>query len=210
MVEINFQKTNNIINQFRKDITFETTIRDQNFRFDSTWGLFSPREIDKGTQLLLNEIQVDQYDDCLDLGCGYGPIGITLGKLAPKGQTIMVDRDYVAVDYAKINIENNNLNNANVIMSNGFAKISDKRKFNIIASNLPAKIGNEMTSILFADAYQYLHEDGQLVVVTLSGMRKYIQRSLLSLFGNYEKVRQTGQHTLHRAVRHRTNAKISN
>ena len=67
MVEINFQKTNNIINQFRKDITFETTIRDQNFRFDSTWGLFSPREIDKGTQLLLNEIQVDQYDDCLDL-----------------------------------------------------------------------------------------------------------------------------------------------
>ena len=70
-------------------------------------------------------------------------------------------------------------------------------------SQLAAKIGNEMTSILFADTYQHLHEEGELVVVTLSGMKKYIQRSLSTLFGNYEKVRQSGQYTLHRAIRHK-------
>ena len=99
MTEINLEKNNNIVDQFRKDITFEADIRDHKLRFDSTWGLFSPREIDKGTQLLLNEIQVGQQDDCLDLGCGYGPIGITLGKLAIKGQVTMVDRDYVCLLY---------------------------------------------------------------------------------------------------------------
>ncbi|MCH2524046.1 MAG: methyltransferase [Dehalococcoidia bacterium] len=203
MTEINLQKNNNIVDQFRKDITFEATIRDQKLRFDSTWGLFSPREIDKGTQLLLNEIQVGQHDDCLDLGCGYGPIGITLGKLAIKGQVTMVDRDYVAIDYSNRNIKNNSLNNTKAIMSNGFTNIPNEKKFNLVASNLPAKIGNEMTSILFADTYQHLHEEGELVVVTLSGMKKYIQRSLSTLFGNYEKVRQSGQYTLHRAIRHK-------
>ena len=203
MTEINLKETNNAIDQFRKDITFEAIIRDQKLQFDSTWGLFSPREIDKGTRLLLNEIKVDQHGDCLDLGCGYGPIGITLGKLAPKGSITMVDRDYVAVDYSNRNIQNNGLNNTKAIMSNGFANISNEKKFNLVASNLPAKIGNEMTSILFADAYLHLYEEGELVVVTLSGMRKYIQRSLISLFGNYEKVRQSGQYTLHRAIRHK-------
>jgi len=203
VTEINFKETNNVVDQFRKDITFEAIIRDQKLQFDSTWGLFSPREIDKGTLLLLNEIKVDQHDDCLDLGCGYGPIGITLGKLAPKGCITMVDRDYIAVDYSNRNIQNNGLNNTNAIMSNGFTNIPNEKKFNLVTSNLPAKIGNEMTSILFADTYLHLHDEGELVVVTLSGMRKYIQRSLISLFGNYEKVRQSGQYTLHRAIRHK-------
>ena len=58
-----------------------------------------------------------------------------------------------------------------------------------------------MTSILFADAHDRLRPGGEFWLVTLSGMRKYIQRSLEEIFGNYEKVRQGRQHTVHRAVR---------
>ncbi len=193
------------IDRAREDIEFAASIRTQGgeetFRFHSTWGLFSPREVDLGTVLLLEEVEVARDADCFDLGCGYGPIGLTLARLAPQGQTLMVDRDYVAVDYANRNAEGNGLSNARAILSNGFSEVPESQMFDLVATNLPAKVGNEMTSILFADAYDRLHPGGEFMLVTLSGMRKYIQRTLEETFGNYEKVRQGRTHTVHRAVR---------
>jgi len=193
------------IDRAREDIEFAASIRthggEETFRFRSTWGLFSPREVDPGTVLLLEEVEVARDADCFDLGCGYGPIGLTLARLAPQGQTLMVDRDYVAVEYANRNAEGNGLANARAILSNGFSEVPAPQLFDLVATNLPAKVGNEMTSILFADAYDHLRPGGQLVVVTLSGMRKYIQRTIEEIFGTYEKVRQGRQHTVHRAVR---------
>jgi 16S rRNA (guanine1207-N2)-methyltransferase len=193
------------IDRAREDIEFVASIRtrggEETFRFRSTWGLFSPREVDLGTVLLLEEVEVAKDADCFDLGCGYGPVGLTLARLAPQGQTLMVDRDYVAVEYANRNAEGNGLANARAILSNGFSEVPENQMFDLVATNLPAKVGNEMTSILFADAYDHLRPGGQLVVVTLSGMRKYIQRTIEEIFGTYEKVRQGRQHTVHRAVR---------
>jgi len=73
------------LDTLREDITFNVRLRDQELRFRSTWGIFSPREIDEGTRLLLDYIDIAEDADSLDIGCGYGPIGITLAKLAPKG-----------------------------------------------------------------------------------------------------------------------------
>jgi len=192
------------VDRYREDIVFDTTIATQRgglpFRFQSTWGLFSPREVDLGTVLLLEEIEVAEDADCFDLGCGYGPIGLTLARLAPQGQTLMVDRDYIAVEYANRNAEENRVPNARALLSNGFAEVPAQQRFHLVATNLPAKVGNEMTSILFADAHDRLHPGGQFVLVTLSGMRKYIQRTLEETFGNYEKLRQGRTHTVHRAI----------
>ena len=88
------------INQLRKDIVFDITLRGFDLTFNTTWGTFSPREIDEGTVMLLDRIEVNDTDNCLDLGCGYGPIGITMAKLAPEGQTTLVDRDFIAVEYS--------------------------------------------------------------------------------------------------------------
>lgn len=189
------------VDRYRRDIVFESTLRGYPFRFTSTWGLFSPREVDLGTAMLLEEVEVIPTDDCLDLGCGYGPIGLTLARLAPQGETLMVDRDFVAVEYANRNADANRVPNARAMLSNGFADVPDDRQFDLVATNLPAKVGNEMTSILFADAYDGMRPDGRFYLVTLSGMRKYIQRTLEDIFGNYEKVRQGRQHTVHLAVR---------
>jgi len=189
------------IDRFREDIEFSATLRGQSLRFRSTWGLFSPREVDLGTSMLLEEIEVGAEADCLDLGCGYGPIGLTLARLAPGGQTWMVDRDYIAVEYARRNAEANGILNAHTLLSNGFSEVPHDQRFDVIATNLPAKVGNEMTSILFADAFAHLRPGGRFYAVTLSGMRKYIQRTLEETFGNYEKVRQGRQHTVHLAVR---------
>lgn len=189
------------LDTLRADLEFETTIRGETLSFRSTWGLFSPREVDAGTKLLLDLIEVEPADDCLDIGCGYGPIGLTLARLAPQGRTLLVDKDLVAIDYTRTNIERNGIENAEVLASNGLNAVPSDREFDLVATNLPAKIGNELTTLLVADAWARLRPGGRLYLVTLSGMRKFVQRVIQQQCGTYEKVKQSRVHTLHRAVR---------
>ncbi len=187
------------VTRLREDVTFEAELRGQRLRFASRFGLFSPREVDEGTRLLLDHLEVRRDDDCLDLGCGYGPIGITMAKLAPEGATVLVDRDVVAVEYARRNVALNALGNAEVVLGDGFWGL-EGRKFDLVASNLPAKAGNEALYLLLADARASLRPGGRCAVVTLSGMRRFIERALVELFGNYEKVKQGRTHTVSLAV----------
>ena len=183
------------INQLRKDIVFSTNLCGQALTFHSTWGLFSPRAIDEGSELLLKYIEVNDNDGCLDLGCGYGPLGITLAKLAPQGKTTLVDKDFVAVDYANKNIQLNHLDNAEALLSNGFDQIRERR-FDLIDSNIPAKVGNELLSLFFHDALQQMNPGGRLYVVTINGLRDYIKRNFKEIFGNYDKLKQGKNYTV--------------
>ena len=185
----------------RRDVEFTTELRGERLHFRSTWGLFSPRQVDAGTRLLLDRIDVAPGDDCLDLGCGYGAIGLTLARLAPEGRTLLVDKDFVAVDYALQNATLNQVANAEALLSNGIAQVAPERRFDLIATNLPAKIGNELTTLLVADAWDRLRPGGRLYLVTLSGMRRFIQRVYQERCGTYEKVKQGRIHTVHRAVK---------
>ena len=188
------------VERLRRDIVFTETLREFDFTFHSRWGLFSPRSVDEGTKLLLRHIEVAEDDDCLDLGCGYGAIGLTLARLAPGGRTTMVDKDFVAVEYARKNAALNRVERCEALLSDGFEQI-DERRFNVVASNLPAKAGNEAYHILFAGALDHLQEGGRLYVVTLSGVRRFIERAFRELFGNYEKVKQGRTHTVSLAVK---------
>lgn len=183
------------IETLRKDIVFSDTLREQALSFHSTWGLFSPREIDEGTRLLLEHIEVKPTDDCLDLGCGYGAIGLTLAKLAPRGYTTLVDKDFVAIQFCRKNIEVNHIGNAEALLSNGFDAIR-ARRFDVVASNIPAKVGNELMSLFFYDAYQQLKPGGRLYVVTINGLRDYIKRVFKERFGNFDKLKQGKNYTV--------------
>jgi 16S rRNA G1207 methylase RsmC len=189
------------LERLRADIKFTAELRGRTFSLRSTWGLFSPREVDRGTRMLIDRLEVAETDDCLDLGCGYGAIGLALAALAPRGRTLMIDKDFVAVDYAQRNARTNALANVEVQLSNGFDAIEQGRSFDVVACNLPAKIGNELTTLLVADAHEHLAPGGALYLVTLSGMRRFVQRIVQGQFGNYEKLKQGAQHTVCRAVR---------
>ena len=106
--------------KLREDIEFKAELCGHELRFRTTWGLFSPREIDAGTRLLLRHIEVEADSDCLDLGCGYGSIGLALAACAPRGDTWLVDKDFVAVDYARRNARENGLTNVRAALANGF------------------------------------------------------------------------------------------
>ena len=189
------------LSHLREDIHFDAYLAGEALRFNSTWGLFSPREIDEGTQLLLKHVKVNTTDNCLDLGCGYGPIGITLARLAPQGQTLLVDKDFIAVEYSNKNIEQNHIHNAEAILSNGFDHIDPSRRFDLVASNIPAKVGKELLTLILHDAKARLDPDGRLYVVTINGLRQFMKRYLTEIFGNYKKLKQGRQYTVAMAMK---------
>ena len=187
--------TNQEISQLKKDLIFETTLRELPFTFHTTWGLFSPKEVDEGTLLLLKYIEATEDAKILDLGCGYGAIGLTLGKLASHGNMHMVDKDFVAVGYARKNAKINQVNHCHIYLSNGFSNV-EADEFDIIVSNLPAKVGKEMFLIMLHDAKKHLKKGGKFYVVTISGLREFIKRNFQEVFGNYEKLGQNKTYTV--------------
>jgi 16S rRNA G1207 methylase RsmC len=162
----------------------------------TTWGLFSPREIDQGTRLLLDHLEVRPADDCLDLGCGYGAIGLALAVLAPAGRTLLVDKDFIAVRYSNANLRRNGIGNAQAQLSNGFDQIERTLKFDLVASNVPAKVGKEMLSLYLHDARRCLRPGGRLYLVSINGLRQFLKRNLAEVFGNYEKLKQGAHYTV--------------
>ena len=188
------------LNKLRQDIVFSATLKGQHLNFHTTWGTFSPREIDAGTVMLLDYMEIGEADDCLDLGCGYGPIGMTMARLAPQGHTLLVDRDFIAVEYANANLARNGITNGEAMLSNGLNQIGE-RKFDIIASNIPAKVGNEMLYLFLHDAMAHLKPGGRLYVVTITGLRQFIKRAFTEVFGNYDKLKQGPQYTVAVAVK---------
>ncbi len=187
--------------KLKEDIVFHQRIRGIDLVFHSTWGLFSPREIDAGSRLLAEYMQIDEADVCLDFGCGYGPIGLTMAKLAPQGKVYMIDRDFVAVEYAKKNVEINGLTNCEVFLSNAFSHIPDDLRFDVIASNLPAHVRKELLYVILSDAKRHLKKGGKLYVVTIAGIRAFIKRNFTQVFGNYKKVKQGKAYTVAMAVK---------
>ncbi len=188
------------VEKLRDDLVFTVALRGHELELRSTWGLFSPREIDAGTRLLLRHLELEADADCLDLGCGYGPIGLAMAASAPNGETWLVDKDFVAVEYARKNARANRLANVHAALSNGFGALQ-KRDFDVIAANLPAKTGKELLSLLLHDAHAHLSPGGRLYVVTLSGLRRFVERHLREVFGSYKKLKQGRSYTVALAER---------
>jgi len=186
--------------ELKRDIVFKARLRGRELTFHSTWGLFSPRRVDDGSYLLVRHADVRDGDVTLDLGCGYGAIGLAVAAETPNGTVHLVDKDYVAVEYARRNAERNGLTNCRAYLSNAFSEVGGVRFGNVLA-NLPAKVGRELLYVILSDARDHLKPGGQLVVVTVSGLREFIKRNFRDVFGNYEKLKQGRHHTVARALR---------
>lgn len=183
-----------LLDKLKKDICFEKTLKGHELKFCSTWGLFSQEGIDEGTELLINHLDIKPNDISLDLGCGYGAIGLTVTKLSPQGKVHLIDKDYVAVEYAKKNALLNKIENCEIYLSNTFEKVPEIQFDNII-SNLPAKVSKELFWIIFLESKKYLKPGGKLYVVTISGLKEFIKRNFIEIFGNYEKLGQNKTYT---------------
>ncbi|CAC9445329.1 Ribosomal RNA small subunit methyltransferase C (EC [uncultured Gammaproteobacteria bacterium] len=189
------------IPKLKRDLTIQTHLLNHDLTLKTRWGVFSPRSIDDGTLLLMKYLKVSEADKCLDLGCGYGPIGLAVAKSCLKGEVHMVDKDFVAVELSNANAKLNNINNAKAYLSDAFLSVNKTEYFDQVISNVPAKVGREQLSIILYDAFDALKPGGKITFVTINGLRHFIKDNFKSVFGNYKKLKQGQKYTLHQAIK---------
>ena len=192
--------TRETIEKYRQDLVIRETLCGQAMLFQTSWGLFSPREVDAGSRLLLDHIPVVERSSILDLGCGYGAIGLTLARQYPSVSVTLVDKDFVATDFCQKNAELNQLDNCRVFLSNGFNQVPAEQ-YDLIVTNLPAKSGKELYYVMFYDAFERLEQNGSFFIVTINGLRNFVKRAFLDIFGNYKKLKQGSTYTVAVATR---------
>lgn len=186
--------------QLRKDLSFEADLAGQHLKFNTTWGLFSPKGIDDGTRMLLDFLEVRKDEIALDLGCGYGPIGLTIARQAPQGFCTLVDKDFVAIEYAKKNAKLNNINNVDIYLSDGCNHLKQE-SFTLVVTNLPAKTSKEHYYLFFYDAFLRMKPGARIYVVVISGLRKFIAKAFSEIFGNHKKIKQGKTYTVAMATK---------
>jgi 16S rRNA G1207 methylase RsmC len=188
------------LDRLRQDIVFEDTLLGHRLLFHTTWGLFSPKGIDEGTRLLLDHLEVRPNERAIDLGCGYGPLGLAIARSAPEGHCLMVDKDFVAVEYANANARRNGIDNAHAMLSDGLRHVP-QQTFSLAVTNLPAKTSKEHYYLFFHDIRDRLEPGGRCYVVVISGLRQFIARAFGEVFGNHRKLKQGRQYTVALAER---------
>lgn len=124
-------------------------------------GLFSKEHLDYGSRLLLqNVISNNIKGKVLDLGCGYGAIGIIVSKNSLNTKIDMVDITDLAINTAKENAKLNNLKNVNIFKSNIYENITEKYKY--IITNPPIRAGKLIIEKFLIDAKNNLEKNGEL------------------------------------------------
>ncbi len=181
--------------KWEQDICFDASILGKAYHFRSTWGVFSPEKIDDGSLMLLDYIDFAPTLHSIDLGCGYGVLGMVAARECPQGQHVLIDKDYVAVDYARKNCQANKLDNTTVLLSNGFSAVG-AQKFDLVMSNLPAKASKEQHYLYLLNAYDAMNVGASFYVVTINGLREYMKKSFSQVFGNSKKLKQGSTYTI--------------
>lgn len=149
-------------------------------------GVFSKSGLDFGSRVLIETI-VDKVlitGDILDVGCGYGPIGISLAKLT-KQSVLMSDVNERAVELANKNIDQNTVT-AKAIISSIYDNI-EKKDFNLVVSNPPIRAGKDVVHGIISGGFNHLQEGGKLVIVIQKKQgAPSAEKKMNDVFGNVE------------------------
>lgn len=136
-------------------------ISGREYHFLSDHGVFSKQGLDFGTRLLLESITLEPGQRVLDLGCGYGPIGIVLAQ-RDHAEVVMSDVNQRALELTRLNAKNQNVS-VRTIESNGFEHIDGL--FDWIVTNPPIRAGKHVIYEMFRQSQHYLKPNGRLVLV---------------------------------------------
>ena len=142
---------------------FSVSIQNCLFHFKTDNGVFSKKELDFGSKLLIETVLKENIQgEVLDLGCGYGAIGIIISKL--KNCLVdMIDLNKRALHLANLNSVANKCLKTNVFYSDSFSLV--KKKYDVIISNPPIRIGKVKLYNIFRDAKKFLKENGIIYLV---------------------------------------------
>jgi 16S rRNA (guanine1207-N2)-methyltransferase len=178
------------------------TLRNTNFRFKTDNGVFSKKEVDFGSRLLIDTFQMpDLQGDILDVGCGYGPIGLTVAKHWPDRTIYMLDVNLRALQLTKENSELNGITNLMVCESDRLSAVKEK-KFAAILTNPPIRAGKEVVHDIYEQSYESLLPNGELwiVIQKKQGASSSINK-LSELFSDVEIVEKKKGYFIVKAIK---------
>ncbi len=144
-----------------------THLRGHFFEFLTSSSVFSKKRVDLGTRLLIDSMILPEDGEILDLGCGYGPVGIAAAKLNPDLQVTMTDVNERAVWLAKENSKRNNVKNTRPLHGFLYQPV-EKQQFNTILSNPPVSAGTQILTPIVQGAPTHLRAQGSLQIVIKS------------------------------------------
>ncbi|WP_099156805.1 class I SAM-dependent methyltransferase [Virgibacillus ndiopensis] len=181
--------------------TWKYQLKGNSYTFTSDYGVFSKNEVDFGSRLLIETFKEPNVNgDLLDLGCGYGPIGITLAKNYGNRNVILADVNERALGLAEHNAKLNHVKNVSFVKSDRFSNLMN-HKFAAILTNPPIRAGKKVVHAMFEESKQALGEHGELwVVIQKKQGAPSAKEKLYDLFGNVEVVVRDKGYFILRAV----------
>lgn len=169
--------------------------------FISKSGLFSKKKLDTGTQLLLENLILPDQGTVIDIGCGYGPIGIYIAKIKRSLKIYMVDINPEAVKTTQQNAKLNNVEDRVVILkSDIFDEIPKDLKFDGIYSNPPLSKGRDFITRLITQSYERLNVNGIIELVLYKGQEIALEL-LNKTFGNAKLIKKSKGYNVVMAVK---------
>ena len=141
------------------------TLRGHTFTFETDAGVFSKSEVDFGSRVLIDTFEMPEVEgDVLDVGCGYGPIGLSIAKANPERFVHMMDINTRAIALAEKNAQVNGVQNVRIFESDGLASVGDVKAAAIL-TNPPIRAGKETIFRFYDESYEKLVEGGELWIV---------------------------------------------
>ena len=167
---------------------FTISVREVELTLTSDRGVFSHGRLDDGTLRLLRKMALPDSGDFLDLGCGYGVIGLMAAKLQPEAHVTLVDINERATKLATDNAQANGISNVEVLTGDA-PQVLGERQFDVILCNPPIRVGKPKLYELIGDAAERLRPGGVLwmVIHTRQGAKTHL-RDMAPMFSECETV----------------------
>ncbi len=164
--------------------SIEYDIFNRHFSLKTDLGVFSKNGIDEGTYAFLKVlIPLQLKGRILDVGCGYGALGLTLASFIPSSDFVLVDVNDRALNLASENIKRLNLRNVTCLRSDIYQNVEGQ--FDSIVINPPIRAGKKVIYQMFSGAYDYLVDGGSLFIVIRKSHGAFSARDYIeSVFGN--------------------------
>lgn len=182
-----FDNNENLISKKRE---ISVLLNDTKYTFISDNGVFSKGEVDYGSIALLKVLlKQDFTGNILDIGCGYGTIGLILAKNFPECNFLLSDVNIRACTLARENKKSFSVKNVEIIESDIFQNID--KNFDYIVTNPPIRAGKKVIYSIFEQSYHHLNQNGSLfIVIRRSHGAESAQKFIHSVFGNCELLKK--------------------
>ncbi|MEJ8303086.1 class I SAM-dependent methyltransferase [Saccharibacillus sacchari] len=180
--------------------TIEVELRGKKVRLVTDAGVFSKSGLDYGSRVLIDALEIPQGASVLDVGCGYGPIGIAAGLMGATRIT-MLDVNERAIELARENAAANGISQAKAMQSDLLEAVSEER-YDVIISNPPIRAGKETVHRMFEQASECLNPGGSLwIVIQKKQGAPSAKAKLDSLFEQVEEVTKDKGYRIYKAIK---------